>query len=63
MSLQAKSAKYYQAEAERLRHDADLLSKALIKEQLLSIAASYDGPAQTVNVLRHGRANWRQLAS
>jgi hypothetical protein len=56
MSLQAKSAKYYQAEAERLRREADLLSKALIKEQLLSIAASYDGLAQTVNVLRHGRA-------
>jgi hypothetical protein len=56
MSLQAKSAKYYQGEAERLRREAELLSKAPIKEQLLSIAAGYDGLAQHVNVLRHGRA-------
>ena len=41
----------YRKEAERLRREADEMKNSAIRLQLLAIATSYDGLAETVLVL------------
>jgi hypothetical protein len=47
----AQSADHYRAEAERLRREAAEAKNTSIREQLLEVAQSYEGLAETVDRL------------
>ena len=50
-----ETAVRYQKEAERLRQEAQTMKNDAIRRQLLGIAASYDGLAETVLILARQR--------
>ena len=53
--MDGETAARYRKEGERVRQEAKAISNVAIRQQLLAVAASYDGRAETVLIIARQR--------